>query len=135
MESDMPVKNMSPEKKVLTPDLNDAGDSESDPQKSKDLWFDDGSIIVISGKAAFCVHRSVLSMNSPIFKDMFMLNDYHNDSSAEPATVHFPDAESDVRHFLKALYNRRCVACLYSSPLLEELNFCQLFHCWDTHTL
>jgi hypothetical protein len=40
------------------------------PKWASDLWFDDGSIILQVETTQFRVHRTVLSTNSGIFRDM-----------------------------------------------------------------
>lgn len=56
------------------------GNSRSLQQRHSTLWFSDGNIVLASkfkdtpglqGTMLFRVHRSVLSMHSPVFKDMF----------------------------------------------------------------
>ncbi len=35
------------------------------------LYFDDGNVILTTGRTLFCVHRSLLSKHSPVFRELF----------------------------------------------------------------
>ncbi|KAI1792763.1 hypothetical protein LXA43DRAFT_842242, partial [Ganoderma leucocontextum] len=35
------------------------------------LYFDDGNVILTTGRTLFCVHRSLLSKHSPAFRELF----------------------------------------------------------------
>ena len=39
--------------------------------RSKDIWFDDGNIIISNGDTAFRVYRGQLAAQSKVFSDMF----------------------------------------------------------------
>lgn len=102
------MSTAKPSKRARSADDDDDRDEGSlDLQEDPDLWFDDGNILIICEQITFRVHRSILSLNSQIFKDMFTLNEQLETESTAPSPVHLLDAGQDVRHFLKALYNRR----------------------------
>jgi len=72
---------------------------------SLDVWYSDGSVVLVAEKTAFRVHGTILAANSEIFKDMFAI--------PQPASPD-PDAETyegcpvlsvDLKHFLKAIYD------------------------------
>jgi BTB/POZ domain len=80
-----------------------------DPDTLPPLWHEDGDIILavpdIDKTYRFRVHRLVLSLQSPVFKDMFQLghkNEASDDADCPSVTLH--DSLEDVRVFLKALY-------------------------------
>ena len=50
-------------------DLNSA----SEPISHPTLWYDDGSVVLQAETTMFRVHRSILSAQSEIFKDMFAI--------------------------------------------------------------
>ena len=35
------------------------------------LYFDDGNVVLATGRTLFCVHRSLLSKHSVVFRDLF----------------------------------------------------------------
>lgn len=37
------------------------------------VWFDDGNIVIQAKETLFKVHKSVLALHSPVFKDMFSI--------------------------------------------------------------
>lgn len=48
-------------------------DPKSDIKRSKDIWFDDGNIVLQVDQTQFRVHGSILSRHSSVFCDMFAL--------------------------------------------------------------
>ncbi|EIN09640.1 hypothetical protein PUNSTDRAFT_67037, partial [Punctularia strigosozonata HHB-11173 SS5] len=78
-----------------------------------ELWFEDGNIVISSFFAPdtlFRVHRSILSLNSVVFRDMFALA-CSGPGSGCPTFEGYPliqlaDDLDDIRHFLGALYHR-----------------------------
>jgi len=79
----------------------------SAPHSSKDVWFDDGNVILQAESTLFRVFRGILSSNSPVFADMF--------SVPQPSTsiemfdscplIQIFDSAEDVKHFLKAIHD------------------------------
>ncbi|KAK2462902.1 hypothetical protein APHAL10511_005100 [Amanita phalloides] len=76
----------------------------------QELWFEDGGIIVQAGSALYRVSRGILAARSSIFKNAFQL------CSASPTGeglemmdgvpfLRLPDAERDVTHFFKAIFD------------------------------
>ncbi|KAH7929015.1 hypothetical protein BV22DRAFT_1003622 [Leucogyrophana mollusca] len=92
--------------------MDDLADTDS---KHSEPWADDGNLILIAEGEEFRVHRSILCSYSQIFKDMF-----HSSSAEELVDdcpiVHLSDTVDDVRHVLKALYDRSY--CVAGSPQL-----------------
>ncbi|KAL6297854.1 hypothetical protein BKA93DRAFT_745237 [Sparassis latifolia] len=39
----------------------------------ENLWYDDGSVILVAGTSAFRVHCGILSQYSSVFRDLFMV--------------------------------------------------------------
>ncbi|KII91842.1 hypothetical protein PLICRDRAFT_105831 [Plicaturopsis crispa FD-325 SS-3] len=69
-------------------------------------WMADGNVILETESTQFRVHQSILSSNSPIFKDMFVVGEDTGDAIDDCPVVHLPDSADDVRHVLTALYDR-----------------------------
>ncbi|KAI0049541.1 hypothetical protein FA95DRAFT_1604350 [Auriscalpium vulgare] len=75
------------------------------PLSYKDLWFDDGSIILQSPTASFRVHRSILSFHSQVFRDMFVVSAPVEDAMVDGVpVVHVQDDAESLFQLLKALY-------------------------------
>lgn len=69
-------------------------------------WFEDGNVIIQAQNSHFKVHRGVLSSRSSIFKDMFAMGTPEEQVDS-CAIVHLSDQVQNVRHMLKAIYDRR----------------------------
>jgi hypothetical protein len=89
---------------------NDALMADSDMTTSE-LWFPDGNIILEARNRRFKVHHGVLSLHSPVFKDMFTLPIAGNvpAQEGEPPVVVLHDAGMDVEYMLREFYGYRCV--------------------------
>ena len=75
------------------------------------LWLNDGNIVLVADKIAFCVHSSVLAMNSTVFKDMFAipLADDSPRFEGHPVVL-LDDQPSQLADFLHYMYRgARCV--------------------------
>lgn len=100
-----------------TPMENAAG-IEQDP----DLWFSDGSIIVIAEDTGFRVHMSLLSRSSPILRDVFTLPQPvagttsldGNNVFLDTPVVHVSDSAYDMRCLLHTIYDGRKYVPLFS---------------------
>ncbi|KAH9937893.1 uncharacterized protein BXZ73DRAFT_25208, partial [Epithele typhae] len=74
-------------------------------QKVEDLWYEDGTIILIAGTAAFCVHKGVLIALSPIFRDILALpQSPNNDTMEGRVVVRIADSGPDMTNFLRAVF-------------------------------
>lgn len=93
------------------------------------LWFSDGNVVLATDSQLFKVHKSVLSMQSSVFRDMFELSDVRG-SIADgtfivgimpelyeglPLVPLVGEKGEDVVHLLRAIYERRCVFLLIFS--------------------
>jgi len=77
---------------------------------SLDVWYTDGSIVLVAEKTAFRVHGTILAANSEIFKDMFAIPQSATpDPDAETyegcPVLRLQDSPADLKHFLKAIYD------------------------------
>ncbi|KAF7325486.1 BTB domain-containing protein [Mycena kentingensis (nom. inval.)] len=71
-----------------------------------DLWFEDGSVVLQAENAQYCVYRGILARRSPIFADMFAVGVPNTADAVDgcPLVV-LSDTETDMTHFLKALFD------------------------------
>ncbi|KAF7331369.1 hypothetical protein MKEN_00014700 [Mycena kentingensis (nom. inval.)] len=71
----------------------------------EDLWFDDGDLVLQAGTARYRVYRVVLSLHSPVFKDMLAFPQPPEDERVDgQPLVHLLDLEAEVTPFLKAIF-------------------------------
>ncbi|KAF4615852.1 hypothetical protein D9613_012381 [Agrocybe pediades] len=79
--------------------------AEHELTRSKDLWFDDGNVVLQAEKTQFRVHRSVLSLHSSVFRDMFSAPLLHGDSTVDGCPlVIVQDTSMDWENILSVLY-------------------------------
>ncbi|KAL1950001.1 hypothetical protein VTO73DRAFT_8882 [Trametes versicolor] len=88
----------------------DAALIEHDP----DFWFADGSIVIIAEGVGFRVHMTLLSLHSPVFRDLFTLpqpdpgtESDGGDSHQGFPVVHVTDSAHDMQCLLRAIYHSR----------------------------
>ncbi|KAI0087553.1 hypothetical protein BDY19DRAFT_994869 [Irpex rosettiformis] len=82
----------------------------SDLIHDQELWFTDGSIVLLAEKTLFRVYAGILSRASPIFRDMFAIGQVHNAEETYegcPLVVMAGDNANDMRAFLEALHDPR----------------------------
>ena len=83
-----------------------AGHNAFDGFTRSDLWFSDGNIVIISGKAAFKVHRGQLERHSEVFRDLFSIPQPAIQELFEGCPwVELHDAPGDILYLLMALYD------------------------------
>lgn len=76
-------------------------------EKYKDLWLEDGNIILQCAEGAFRVHRSLLAAQSEVFRDMFTLPSPVADDTIP--TVQLSDDTEQMYKFLSCLLLHKCV--------------------------
>ncbi|KAI0321610.1 hypothetical protein OF83DRAFT_253568 [Amylostereum chailletii] len=75
--------------------------------QSQDLWFSDGTLIVICESTGFRVHPGVLALHCGAFKDMLSVGDPSGDHVKDgAAVVKLGDTADEMALFLKTLYFR-----------------------------
>lgn len=101
------------------------------PPKQKPLWFPDGNVVLATNRMCFRVHKSVLSLYSTVFRDMFdlpiapgpaddepdagetsnhgVINPHSDLYDGLPLVKLSGDKDMDVVHLLRAIYERECV--------------------------
>ncbi|PIL26644.1 hypothetical protein GSI_11269 [Ganoderma sinense ZZ0214-1] len=92
------------------------GDSTSDNSIKRDseIWFEDGNIVVVAQNTAFRFHKSVVSLHSSVFRDLFSIpqpssvpgEDLGVDETFDCCpVVHVSDTSYDFRELLRAIYS------------------------------
>lgn len=85
--------------------VNPVSESVSHPT----LWYDDGSVVLQVETTMFRVHRSILSAQSEIFKDMFAIpqSPTGSDSTIDgcPVVTMMGDTTQDWENALLAVYD------------------------------
>lgn len=81
----------------------------SNTRKNLDLWYSDGSIVLVAESTAFRVHTSILGQNCEVFKDMTRIPKPETVDETEEVfegcpVVRLQDSTADLEHFLKAIY-------------------------------
>jgi len=66
------------------------------------LYFEDGNVIVKTGNTLFCVHRTILSKHSTVFRDLFAQNT-QTLRGFQSLTV--DDGKDDMESLLNAIYD------------------------------
>lgn len=84
----------------------------------RDLWFDDGNLVIQTGLALFRVHKSVLAIHATVFRDMVSFPTPASQETYEGVQLAvFQDDAQDMRHFLRALYFPEYVVFIPSAPI------------------
>ncbi|KAI0085765.1 hypothetical protein BDY19DRAFT_1075826 [Irpex rosettiformis] len=81
-------------------------------RKSLDVWYSDGSVVLVAENTAFRVHTSILAQNCEIFRDMDAIPKPEVVDDSEEVyegcpVIRLHDSATDLEHFLKAIYNFR----------------------------
>lgn len=83
----------------------ESSSSNAGPERGE-IWLDDGNIILIAQETAFRVHRSVLSRNSDVFRDILTVPQPADAEMLDGLpVVRLSDSKRDVVHLLRALYD------------------------------
>ena len=85
-------------------------------QRDSTIWFEDGNVVVSAQNVAFRARKSVLSLHSQAFRDLFAVPQpskaEDNSSTAQPGdtfddcpVVRVTDTSYDFRELLRAIYH------------------------------
>lgn len=73
-------------------------------KRHKELWFDNGSVVLVARNTGFRVFCSLLAEQSTVFADMFASSIPNAGEMLEGCpVVHLSDAAEDVANFLRVL--------------------------------
>lgn len=94
------------------------GEPSADPLIRSDIWFKDGNVVLQAGGTQYKVHQSILSINSTVFADMFLVPQPTSGGETVEGCplVHLTDSAVDVTFVLEALFKRMQVdylSCLF----------------------
>ncbi|GJE94007.1 hypothetical protein PsYK624_101750 [Phanerochaete sordida] len=92
------------------------------------FYLEDGDVILqpykdqIGGITLFCVHKGVLSFNSPVLRELFAKpppgpkQPANNDAAIEKPLYHMKDSAQDLSEFLRAVYEPGTLLLPESAP-------------------
>ena len=90
--------------------MSDNTNSTSTIKRDSEVWFEDGNIVVIAQNVAFRFHKSVLSIHSSVFRDLFSIPPPSPTSEVVDETfdgcpvVRVSDTSYDFRELIRATY-------------------------------
>ncbi|RPD82271.1 hypothetical protein L226DRAFT_607426 [Lentinus tigrinus ALCF2SS1-7] len=77
--------------------------------EDRELWFQDGNVVLVAQSRAFRVHRSILSRHSEIFSNLFAIPPPSSPDLTEQLdglpVIPVSDSAHDFKHLLHALYD------------------------------
>lgn len=75
------------------------------------LYFDDGNLILQCHKTLFCVHKSLLSKHSPVFRDILAPGTQLLELRGK-MLLKLPDDRDDMEALLGTIYDGLCVSSI-----------------------
>ncbi|KAI0686099.1 hypothetical protein C8T65DRAFT_154058 [Cerioporus squamosus] len=116
---------------TLSATLADPEALQSEPPRTRDdeLWFDDGTIIIVAQHTEFRVYRSYLAERFAVFEDMlaFPQPTIPDESEDLPCpTVHVTDSARDWRNILRVMFHpeEQGIFVKRSDPSFEVVAAC-----------
>ena len=79
-------------------------------KQDSDIWFEDGNVVVIAQTTAFRFHKSVVSLHSSVFRDIFsipqpsLVGEEADQGFDGCPVVHVSDTSYDFRELIRAIY-------------------------------
>jgi len=87
--------------------------------RDEELWYPDGSIVLVAERRAFRVYHGILLRESTVFSDLLSLPQPEDVNGIDGCPlVKLSDSAEDLRHLLRFLFNRR-----YFMPAGEPIAF------------
>ena len=89
-----------------------AGNESDRHLRYEDLWFEDGSVVIVAGELRLKLHRTTLARYSSVFRDMFQIVDpASNDVYEGCPVVQVTDNPQYLVLFFNIIYDgiRQCV--------------------------
>ncbi|KAI1795360.1 hypothetical protein LXA43DRAFT_1178816 [Ganoderma leucocontextum] len=83
--------------------------------KDKELWYDNGTVILVAQGLEFRVYKGLLTDHSPIFKSMFSAPPSPDMMESDCPVSHLTDSSEDLRHILRV-----CVRDAHTSPYVHD---------------
>ena len=81
--------------------------------KHDKLWLEDGNVILVCAETGFRVHRSLLTLHSTVFRDMFEVATPGDDVEEGVPTVHLSDHPVKIGRFLDFFYFHEEVCAIH----------------------
>ena len=79
--------------------------------RDSEVWFEDGNIVVIAQNVAFRFHKSVVSIHSSVFRDLFSIprpsptGEEVDETFDGCPVVRVSDTSYDFRELIRAIYS------------------------------
>jgi len=92
--------------------------------RNPDLWYNDGSIVLVAETFGFRVHTSILAATCVAFRDMAVIGQSKCEETFEGCpVVRLQDSAADVGHFLKSIYgiSRLCAHTKTTFPVVAGI--------------
>ena len=104
----------------LHPSLAPSTHSLTHLERHRELWFDDGNIILIAQQTGFRIFRGLLASQSTVFADMFTSATSQADETLDGCpVVHLTDSHFDVAHLLRVLLPKSPLLCAFHILIVE----------------
>ena len=73
-------------------------------QRHKELWFEDGNVVLVAQDTAFRVFRGLLAEHSTVFADMFATSSPASEETLDGCpVVRLSDSSHDLAHLLRVV--------------------------------
>ena len=78
--------------------------------RDSEVWFEDGNIVVVAQNTAFRFHKSVVSLHSSVFRDLFsipqpsLMGEEVDETFDGCPVVRVSDTSYDFRELIRAIY-------------------------------
>jgi hypothetical protein len=93
-----------------TTQRNETAVAMNESRKVDDLWFIDGTLVLLAGTSRFRVYGGLLAKSSPVFQDMLAFPQPSDVECIDGCpVVRLEDKEQDLRYFLKAFCDHELV--------------------------
>ncbi|KAJ7463494.1 hypothetical protein B0H11DRAFT_2240965 [Mycena galericulata] len=91
---------------MSTPDDSVTPSPTVEPRRVDQLWFNDGTLVLVTHTSLFRIYAGLLAKESPVFHDMLQLPQPENRETIDGCpVVRLQDNGRDVEYFLKALFD------------------------------
>ena len=80
-------------------------------ERDSEFWFEDGNVVVVAQKTAFRFHKSVVSLHSSVFHDLFSIprpcptGEEVDETFDGCPVIRVSDTSYDFRELLRAMYH------------------------------
>lgn len=72
----------------------------------KEVWMEDGNVVLTSGDGGHRVHRSFIGENSLVLQDMFKQRMLGEKDAADPPILVVSAGAATLSHYVNARYNK-----------------------------